>query len=237
MAESNSPGAIGRATSEWARRRLTALVGLTRKPSDGLGEVAPSLVGGQGEPIPPLARGRLEPLLGRSLGSVRVHAGSEAEELSDALGADAFAIGHQVFGRRDAMWEGGREALPLLAHELTHVVQQTNPPLVIAPAWERVGATSGGWDRRSGGVDRSPIEAAPHGIQRALADAEASANDREVAAQTVEASVSEKEGSARHQATGSSAPAVDPEVIADRVYRLMKQELVVEMERRASFVR
>ena len=237
MAESNSPGAVGRATSEWARRRLAALVGLTSKPSDGLGEVAPSLVGGQGEPISPLARGRLEPLFGRSLGSVRVHTGSEAEELSDALGADALAIGHHVFGRRDAMWEGGREVLPLLAHEVTHVVQQTNPPLVIAPAWERVRETRGGWDRRPGVIDRSPIEAAPHGIQRALADAEARADDREATAQAVEASVRETEESAHRQAAGSSAAAVDPEIVADRVYRLMKQELVVEMERRASFVR
>ena len=51
---------------------------------------------------------------------MRVHADSESDTLSQRLTAKAFTTGSDVFLRRDSSPSDTR----LLAHELTHVVQQ-----------------------------------------------------------------------------------------------------------------
>ena len=232
MVVSAMPGAIGRASNRWANRRLPALCRLAIKPSEGIGKVGWDPASSRGEPISATSRDRLEPLLGRAFGSVRVHTGYEAEEMADALGADAFTIGHHVFGRRDRMWDDERESLPLLAH----VVQQTDPPLIDAPAWKGTELT--GSDRWPAALGSLPIEPRSNQIQRALATAGAGAqaDDREAAAQAIEESVRVLDATPQ-QEEDSSAVAIDPEIIAEKVYRLMREDLLIEMERRASFVR
>lgn len=236
MVVSAVPGAIGRASNQWANWRLAALCRLARKPSEGIGKVGWDPASSLGEPISATARDRLEPLLGRSFGGVRVHVGHEAEELAGALRAAAFTIGGHVFGGRDAMRKDGRESLPLLAHELAHVVQQTDPPLIDAPPLRGMELT--GSDRRPTALGGLQIEPRSNQIQRALATAGAGSRveDREAAAQAVEESVIALESTPRQEDV-SSAVAVDPELIADKVYRLMREELLIEMERRASLVR
>ena len=69
-------------------------------------------------------RDRFERLFGADLGSVRIHQGPAAASAAHALGADAFTIGNNVFfaaGRYEPHTRAGRR---LLAHELTHVLQQ-----------------------------------------------------------------------------------------------------------------
>jgi Domain of unknown function (DUF4157) len=63
----------------------------------------------------------MEQRLGGDFGSVRLHTGPEAAELSRGLNAKAFAWGaHVYFGEGNSPSDYG-----LLAHELTHVTQQT----------------------------------------------------------------------------------------------------------------
>ncbi len=60
-------------------------------------------------------------------GSVRVHADSRAAESANALDARAYTLGHHIVfdaGRYAPRTDEGRA---LLAHELTHVLQQTGP--------------------------------------------------------------------------------------------------------------
>jgi len=60
-------------------------------------------------------------------GSVRVHTDSRAAESAQALGARAYTLGHHIVfdaGRYAPRTSDGRG---LLAHELTHVLQQTGP--------------------------------------------------------------------------------------------------------------
>jgi hypothetical protein len=67
----------------------------------------------------------MEPAFGVDFTGVRVHTGTEADALSRVLDARAFAIGKDVFfrdGEYNSENTGGRE---LLAHELTHVVQDS----------------------------------------------------------------------------------------------------------------
>lgn len=79
---------------------------------------------GGGQALPGALRGEFEGFFGADLGGVRVHADGNAAALSRSLGAEAFTVGNDVFfgaGRFAPDSAGGRD---LLAHELTHVVQQ-----------------------------------------------------------------------------------------------------------------
>jgi hypothetical protein len=78
-----------------------------------------------GQPLEAGARRFLEGRFGHDFGHVRVHADSKANESAAAVEARAYTVGsHIVFG--DGWYEPGSEAgRRLLAHELTHVVQQT----------------------------------------------------------------------------------------------------------------
>jgi hypothetical protein len=77
-----------------------------------------------GAPLPPSERAFFEPRFGVNLESVRLHTGGPASELACSVHARAFTVRDQiVFGSgeyRPAMSEGRR----LLAHELTHTMQQ-----------------------------------------------------------------------------------------------------------------
>jgi|GEM_PF-2168784 len=69
----------------------------------------------------PAVRDRLEQSLGTRLGSVRVHTGPGAQVLAQLLGARAFARGEDIW-----LAAGERpDDLGLMAHEVTHVLQQT----------------------------------------------------------------------------------------------------------------
>jgi len=72
-------------------------------------------------PLPDAVREFMEPRLGADLSGVKVHTGQDAAEMSDQLQAQAFTHGQDVyFGAGKAP---GKDALT--AHELAHVVQQT----------------------------------------------------------------------------------------------------------------
>lgn len=61
---------------------------------------------------------------GHDFGDVKVHTGPEAHELNEQLGAKAFTTGKDIFFREGAYNPGSSGGQQLLAHELTHVVQQ-----------------------------------------------------------------------------------------------------------------
>lgn len=85
---------------------------------------APPGVTGAGRPLEPAVREFMEPRFGADLGEVRVHTGGEAQRSARELNARAYTLGHHVvFGASEYRPEspGGRL---LLAHELTHVLQQ-----------------------------------------------------------------------------------------------------------------
>jgi hypothetical protein len=63
--------------------------------------------------------------MGHDFGDVRVHASSEADDLSQQLHAKAFTTGQDIFFREGAYNPGSGDGQKLIAHELTHVVQQS----------------------------------------------------------------------------------------------------------------
>jgi hypothetical protein len=70
----------------------------------------------------------MEHMLGADFGGVRVHTGAQSDQLNRSLQAAAFTSGQDIFFRRDAQPLASPQGTALLAHELTHVVQQQNLP-------------------------------------------------------------------------------------------------------------
>jgi hypothetical protein len=80
---------------------------------------------GNGRPLAEPLREHMASSLGADLSHVHVHTDGEADRLSHDLNAQAFTIGRDVYfaaGKYDPTSRGGQR---LLAHELTHVVQQS----------------------------------------------------------------------------------------------------------------
>jgi hypothetical protein len=94
------------------------------------GEYAPasvsSVVGGAaGEALPEGTRSFMEQRFAHDFRSVRVHTDATAAESARSIGAKAYSVGNSiVFGAGRYAPESG-EGRRLLAHELTHVVQQS----------------------------------------------------------------------------------------------------------------
>ena len=123
---------------------------------DDTGRIAPtpgnsahlrSLVG-RGRPLSVATRAFFEPRFGHDFSQVRIHAGERAAAVAHGLQAKAFTIGQDiVFGHRQYAPEihAGRR---LLAHELTHVIQQdaveaTGSPTVSHRGVDIVGRSHG----------------------------------------------------------------------------------------------
>ena len=78
---------------------------------------------GGGQPLSDQTRAFMEPRFGTDFGGVRVH---ETPDLANAIQAQAFTHGQDIYfnsGKYNPGSSGGKE---LLAHELTHVVQQND---------------------------------------------------------------------------------------------------------------
>ena len=83
---------------------------------------------GGGSPLDESARRNLEPSFGADFSDVRVHTDSSADSLNRAVKAEAFTTGSDIFFRGGSYNPASSQGQKLLAHELTHVVQQRNSP-------------------------------------------------------------------------------------------------------------
>jgi hypothetical protein len=80
---------------------------------------------GGGRPLDEEVKGFMEPRFGNDFSSVRIHTGSNAVQMNQELQAQAFTHGSDVYFNEGKYNPGSNEGKQLLAHELTHVVQQT----------------------------------------------------------------------------------------------------------------
>ena len=79
---------------------------------------------GGGSSLDKAFREKVEPEMGADFSDVKVHSGSEADKLSKEIQAKAFTTGQDIFFRQGEYEPGSRGGQELLAHELTHVIQQ-----------------------------------------------------------------------------------------------------------------
>jgi hypothetical protein len=104
-----------------------------------LEEQEPSLVkdvvnSGGGAPLGGQTRELMESRLGADFGDVRVHTDSKASESARSVQAHAYTVGNDVVfqsGKYEPESDSGKR---MLAHELTHVVQQRSGPVDGTPA-------------------------------------------------------------------------------------------------------
>ena len=77
------------------------------------------------QPLDPATRAFMEPRFGHDFSQVRLHADTRAADSAKAINALAYTVGrHVVFGAPQPVSAANVESQRLLAHELTHVVQQ-----------------------------------------------------------------------------------------------------------------
>lgn len=77
-----------------------------------------------GDPLSKESRTYFEPRFGYDLGNVRIHSGSDAAQAAKAIDAQAFTVGQHIFFGSGAFDPGSGQGRALLAHELTHTIQQ-----------------------------------------------------------------------------------------------------------------
>jgi len=96
-------------------------------PAAGTAPAGLANVLGAGRPIDPAAREPMESSFGRDFRSVRIHDDARAAANAEALQARAFTLGSNVAFSPGQYAPYTPEGKKLLAHELTHVVQQSRP--------------------------------------------------------------------------------------------------------------
>ena len=106
--------------------------GMMRRPKGEDASVSGAVVadvadvlGSPGQALADNVRAFFEPRFGFQFGNVRVHADATAATSAKAVGAAAYTVGNQIVFGEDRYVPTTRNGLGLLAHELTHVVQQS----------------------------------------------------------------------------------------------------------------
>jgi Domain of unknown function (DUF4157) len=77
-----------------------------------------------GQPLDASSRAYFEPRFGHDFSRVRVHSGASAEQSARDVNAHAYTVGRDIVFDAGRFAPGTQEGRQLLAHELTHVVQQ-----------------------------------------------------------------------------------------------------------------
>ncbi|WP_234305337.1 eCIS core domain-containing protein [Deinococcus ficus] len=79
---------------------------------------------GSGNPLPASVQRHLERGLNHDLSAVRIHDDAEADKLAKGVNATAFTTGTDIYFRSGKFNPNTQSGLELLAHEVTHTVQQ-----------------------------------------------------------------------------------------------------------------
>ena len=83
------------------------------------------VVNSSGQPLDALTRSTMEARLGHDFSKVRVHSDSRAAESAEMVHAHAYTVGHHIVFAESTFDPHQLDGKRLLAHELTHVVQQS----------------------------------------------------------------------------------------------------------------
>ncbi|MEQ8467994.1 eCIS core domain-containing protein [Coleofasciculus sp. E1-EBD-02] len=119
-------GVTGVRKSPIQRLTINRAVNSAGETQEASAELEASIQGkrGSGQPLDESVREPMEGAFGADFSGVRVHTDAKSDELNQAIQAKAFTTGEDIFFREGAYEPGSRGGQELLAHELTHVVQQ-----------------------------------------------------------------------------------------------------------------
>jgi hypothetical protein len=81
---------------------------------------------GSGQSLAESIREPMQRVFGADFSAVRVHTNDQSDQLNRSIQAKAFTTGQNIFFKQGAYQPGSRSGQELIAHELTHVIQQNN---------------------------------------------------------------------------------------------------------------
>jgi hypothetical protein len=113
-----------------------------------------------GAPLPADVRAFFEPRFGVDFGGVRIHDHDRAAQAARSVQASAYTLGQNIVfaaGRYAPQTADGRR---LLAHELTHVVQQQNGAQAAPSASLEIGPADDPYERQADAVAEAVLSAA-----------------------------------------------------------------------------
>ena len=97
----------------------------TAVPSVGAPASVHQALHSPGEPLDSATRSSLEPRFGSDLSRVRIHTGAQAAQSAADVQANAYTVGQHVFFAAGSYNPHSADGKRLLAHELSHTVQQS----------------------------------------------------------------------------------------------------------------
>lgn len=155
---------------------MTTLTKTYRRPRTRPAESiqrAERVVTSAGDPLRPAVRTHMESRFGHDFRQVRVHADGSAAAAAEALNARAFTSGSDIVFAAGEYQTESDTGLGLLAHELSHVVQQSagtiggssalGSTVVEDPALERVAEQQAARVAHDGTADQGDLASAPSG--------------------------------------------------------------------------
>jgi hypothetical protein len=87
-----------------------------------------------GKPLEPALRQDMEQRFGYDFSRVRVHSGMAAAQSAQDVDAHAYTVGHDIVFDADRFAPGTHEGRRLIAHELTHTIQQSSYSPILDPS-------------------------------------------------------------------------------------------------------
>lgn len=105
---------------------------------------------GSGTALPPAVQQDMGQKIGADFSGVRLHTDPQASSMSSALGAQAFTHGNDIYFNKDKYQPESSQGKHLLAHELTHTVQQGAAPVQRMP-----------FVQMEGEAETAPVQSSP----------------------------------------------------------------------------
>jgi hypothetical protein len=210
-------------------------------------EAAQVIARSVGQPLPVAARQPLERFFGADLTTVRVHSGPTIARAAGLVSARAMATGSDIFLPNALSESPAAEELPLLAHELTHVVRHGGqshgspsaaPSLTLARRASSQEREADEVERMvAGAIQRQPASlSSPLTLARApspttIYQVEPAIERAAVASEAAPAVATIAPADEGAAAAPPAAAAINPEELAEKVFQLLQDRLIKERER------
>jgi len=123
-----SPGLRGECTECSSERLKRQPRAANQHETSSVPPIVHEVLRAPGWPLAPSARAFMEPRFGHDFSQVRVHTDAKAAESARAVHALAYTVGRDVVFGTGRYSPGATAGRSLLAHELAHVVQQSQGP-------------------------------------------------------------------------------------------------------------
>ncbi len=162
-ARSHAASSARSAPSTIARRiQRAAPIGAAGGDIDADTERAVRSATGGGSPLPASARVPMERAFGADFRAVRVHQGATSADLNNRIQAKAFTTGRDIFFRDGLPDTSSSSGQHLLAHELTHTIQQgaaVARMIDVSPGSDGIVQRHASWEHKMlGDVDPATLE-------------------------------------------------------------------------------